>query len=170
VKTTSSDKALASFCEQTFPASGSEARKWMPPPERALPGDISSKPEGGAGWTWINLWASWCGPCVEEMPLLERWTQTLRTEGVPVRIEAWSIDEEEAEFQRALSRKIPGHIRWLAGPEHLEPFLRGLGVSADSAIPIHALVDPKGMIRCVRVGAVGGEAYGVVKAILSKSS
>jgi thiol-disulfide isomerase/thioredoxin len=167
VKTASADKALASFCEATFPPGGEGARKWGAPPERPLPGGHVSKADPAKGWTWVNLWASWCGPCVEEMPLLERWSETLKSEGIAVRIEAWSIDEVEAELNTALSRRIPGHIRWLAGPEHLEPFLLGLGVAKDSAIPIHALVDPHGMIRCVRVGAVGGQAYGAVKAILS---
>lgn len=167
VKHASGDKALASFCEATYPPSGEGARTWRAPPERALPGGHVSKPDESTGWIWVNLWASWCGPCVEEMPLLERWTRTLKSEGVPVRIEAWSIDEVEAELQSALARPIPGQIRWLAGPEHLEPFLQSLGIAKDSAIPIHALVDPKGMIRCVRVGAVGGQAYGAVKAILS---
>lgn len=167
VKQASSEKALASFCETTYPGSGTGARKWSAPPERALPGGRVSKVEEKAGWTWVNLWASWCGPCVEEMPLLDRWTKTLESEGIPVRIEAWSIDEQESEFSAALGRPIPGRIHWLAGPEHLEPFLESLGVSKDSAIPIHALVDPHGMIRCVRVGAVGGQAYGAVKAILS---
>lgn len=170
VKTGAGDKAKATFCEATYPATGEGARRWRAPPERPLP--VKRADDAGPGdsaWTWVNLWASWCGPCVEEMPLLDRWASTLDKEGLPVRIEAWSIDEEEAELRSALQRKIPGRVRWLAGPQHLEPFLASLGVAGDSAIPIHALVDPKGMIRCVRVGAVGGEAYGAVKAILGGS-
>lgn len=170
VKTATGDKAKASFCETTYPSSGERALRWTPPPERSVPGAVAGRDEAGrAGWTWVNLWASWCGPCVEEMPLLDRWTETLGKEGLSIQIEAWSIDEEESELRSALQRKIPGRVRWLAGPEHLEPLLLSLGIAKDSAIPIHALVDPKGMIRCVRVGAVGGEAYGAVKAILAGS-
>lgn len=170
VKSGGAAKAKASFCEATYPASGPGARRWSAPPERPLPVKRASEASAAAGaWTWVNLWASWCGPCVEEMPLLDRWTETLGKEGIPVRIEAWSIDEEEAELRSALQRRIPGEVRWLAGPEHLAPFLESLGVREDSAIPIHALVDPAGLIRCVRVGAVGGEAYGAIKAILAGS-
>jgi cytochrome c biogenesis protein CcmG/thiol:disulfide interchange protein DsbE len=32
----------------------------------------------------INFWASWCGPCVEEFPLLERALDEHRSEGLAV--------------------------------------------------------------------------------------
>src|SRR5690606_33242511 len=45
--------------------------------------DIREKPSvklpaisGGsepAGARWINLWATWCKSCVEEMPMIEKW-------------------------------------------------------------------------------------------------
>lgn len=167
VKGEQSGAAARSFCEKHYPASGEGSRAFHAPADKPVPGRAAHTDEPGKGWTWVNLWASWCGPCIKEMPLLGRWGETLRKEGVPVRFEFWSIDESEEDLRGALSREIPGSVRWLKSPEDLTPFLEGLGVDKNSAIPVHALVDASGKIRCVRVGSVGEDAYGQVKAILA---
>jgi cytochrome c biogenesis protein CcmG/thiol:disulfide interchange protein DsbE len=41
----------------------------------------------------LNIWATWCGPCQQEMPSMQRLYQTLRPEGL--RIVAVSIDAGE---------------------------------------------------------------------------
>jgi thiol-disulfide isomerase/thioredoxin len=121
----------------------------------------------GVGWTWINLWASWCGPCIKELPLLGRWRDTLGKEGLHVDVELWSVDATEQELSSALNRKFPGEVKWLRSEEDLPALLESLGVDKGSAIPVHALVDAQGNLRCVRVGSIGEEAYGQVKAILA---
>lgn len=43
-----------------------------------LPQDYAGRP------LLINVWASWCGPCIEEMPELQRYSETQGTDGVQV--------------------------------------------------------------------------------------
>ena len=43
---------------------------------------------------FVNFWATWCPPCVDEMPSLERLHRTLGPEGLAV--VAVSADEDEA--------------------------------------------------------------------------
>jgi thiol-disulfide isomerase/thioredoxin len=168
-------RASSSFCERTYPSSGEGARKWAAPPSRPLPkkpvASVGVAAEGdkkpGSGWTWLNLWASWCGPCLAEMPLLERWRSSLEKDGLGVRFEMWSIDAEEGDLRTALERPFPGEVKWLRSDDDLTPLVESLGVDKGSAIPIHALIDPSGMLRCVRVGQVSEETYGNVKAILA---
>lgn len=166
-KAASEATAQAAFCERSYPAGGEGARRWTAPPLRPLPGAQEEAARGG-GWTWVNLWATWCTPCVEEMGLLGRWRDGFSRDGVPVRFELVSIDEAEREKDLVAwrSKGLPGPIRWLRSDGDLGPLLDALGVGRDAMIPIHALVDGSGWLRCVRVGAIHDQDYAAVKRLL----
>lgn len=55
---------------------------------RSLPDEYAGRP------LLINLWASWCGPCVTEMPELQRYSRIQRENGVQV--VGIALDEAEA--------------------------------------------------------------------------
>ena len=163
--------ASSRFCEKTYPATGPAARRFTPGPTRPLPGGASAAapaaPSPGA-WTWLNVWATWCKPCIAEMGLLARWQAGLQREGRTIALDLLSVDAADAEdaLGKAIAGGLPGPVRWLRSPEDLGPLLDGLGVARGAALPVHALVDPAGMVRCVRVGAIHDRDYGAVKALL----
>jgi cytochrome c biogenesis protein CcmG/thiol:disulfide interchange protein DsbE len=51
----------------------------------------------------LNFWATWCPPCVAEMPSLERLHRALGPEGVSV--VTVSTDEDEAELRRFVTAR-----------------------------------------------------------------
>lgn len=170
--------AEARFCERTFPASGESARPYQAPPIRevlgapAAAGDPAATPAAGApprSWRWLNLWATWCAPCLEEMALLATWKAALAKDGVLLDLTLLSVDTPEAEaaLRAAVAKGLPGPTSWLRAPADLDPFLASLGVEAGAALPIHALVDKDDRIRCVRVGAIHDRDYGAVRALLT---
>ena len=153
------------FCEKFYPPSGEGSRKLAMPPTRPF----GAAPEAAKGWTWLNVWATWCTPCVEEMGLLNRWKEAAARENLPVTFQLLSIDEESAQpkLEEWKTKNLPGAISWIRGQDDFAPFLESLGVDKTAAIPIHVLVDPKGMVRCVRVGAIHEQNWGAVKQLLS---
>ena len=70
------------------PAGVTPARAGDPMPEVTLPdldGRSQTLPQAYAGRPLlINVWASWCGPCIEEMPELERYASLQASHGVQV--------------------------------------------------------------------------------------
>ena len=103
------------------------------------------------------------------MGLLARWQSALGREGREMVLDLLSVDALDAEeaLRKALAGGLPGPVRWLRSPDDLGAFLDALGVDRAAALPIHALVDPSGMLRCVRVGAVHERDYGAVRALLN---
>ena len=162
------DRAAATFCEREWPAAPAPgARAYHEIPERPLPGGPTS-PAAGAGWKWINLWATWCLPCVEEMRLLARWHRSLAQDGIGVDLQMWSVDADQAALADYLrTTTVPGRVHWLRGPDDLPAALAALGADPTAGVPVHALIDRAGNLRCLRVGAVHDEDYGAVKTLLS---
>ena len=119
-------------------------------------------------WRWLNVWATWCKPCVEEIPLLGKWKERLGSEGLPVVIELLSVDEkrEDVEAFRKEYPATPPSLR-LRESGGMGAFIGALGLDSGASIPIHVFVDPGGKIRCVRTGAVRDTDYGAVKLLLS---
>jgi len=159
--------APSKLCDRTWPATGSGARPFRLPPTR--PVEVAPASEPGKGWRWVNVWATWCAPCVEEMALLGKWKSALEKDGVALSFEMLSIDETAAEpALKTWVGRLPGALSWVQSPEDVPPWLESaVGVSSDAAIPIHIVVDPSGAQRCVRVGALHAQDYGAVRAMLS---
>ena len=116
----------------------------------------------------MNLWATWCLPCVEEMGLLARWKRSLEKDGIAFDLELWSVDEDEAQLIECLAEDRDARAA-CAGCAPRRTCLASSSPSAPTALghPVHALIDGNGNLRCLRVGSVHDEDYGAVKAVFS---
>jgi hypothetical protein len=107
--------------------------------------------------TWLNLWATWCGPCVHEMPLIARWRTARLGEETDFNLEFISVDEEAGAltaFLTAHSELKTQRQRRLVDPQALVGLLSSLGLGSDTSLPVHVFLDAKGRARCVRAGGI----------------
>ena len=151
---------LASFCDVRDGAGPTRSLS-LPPLDRAAPATPGR-------WRWVNLWATWCQPCIEEMPLLLEWQRRLTAEGRAVDLVLISVDEDAEAVARFRQRRpqTPPSLR-LTDPTALEGWITGLGLDRGATLPINAFADPQGRLRCARSGAVGASDYAAVAHLLA---
>lgn len=152
---------LKGFCD--LYASEAEAKPFAWP--QLAPG---AAPPPVTGWRWVNVWATWCGPCIAEMPMLHQWRDKLAAAGKDVSLTFVSFDAGQPEVDRFRDK----HPAWsldlrITGTEAIAPWLQQVGLDPGTPIPIHAFVDPSGKLRCVRTGALAEDAYATVARVLS---
>lgn len=122
---------------------------------------LSDLPEsiavGDGEWVWINLWAAWCVPCKQEIPLLREWERRLGQAKTPLRLVFVSLDDDERQLSSFLREQPTSGVKstyWLREGKQRSDWLQALGVAADTGLPGHFLVDPDGKVRCFINGAV----------------
>lgn len=101
----------------------------------------------------VNVWATWCGPCIEEMPELQRYAASQGTTGVQV----VGIALDDADSVAAFLRKIPvSYPILLQAPGPADAGVR-LG-NPRGVLPYSVLVSADGTLLKQRIGPfVGGE-------------
>jgi len=99
----------------------------------------------------LDVWASWCAPCKQELPMLDDMAERLHARGVE--IVAVSIDDNREDAEVFL-RSRPGWTLRLAHdpegkvPRRLQP----------PKMPSSYIVDRRGVIRQVNAGFERGDA------------
>jgi thiol-disulfide isomerase/thioredoxin len=147
------------FCDLHAKDGKATAFHW---PELATAG----APSAATGWRWVNVWATWCEPCIEEMPRLVAWRDKLAAAGKPVELAFVSVDDSDADVDafRKAHPGVPPSVR-IVSAEKRTSWLASLGLG-DGAIPIQLFVSPTNKLRCVRAGGIREKDYGVIEQLL----
>jgi thiol-disulfide isomerase/thioredoxin len=101
--------------------------------------------------TLVNLWATWCGPCVEEMPSIERLYVEYRDRGF--RVAAASIDRGDPGPVLAFAQRLGVTFDVLQDQSGaIQDRYQALGV------PASFLIDGHGRIRYMALGATAWDS------------
>jgi len=107
----------------------------------------------------LDVWASWCVPCKQELPMLDDLATRLRSKGVEIL--AVSVDEQRENVDRFLNSRNKWSLTIAHDPrgqvaDRLQP----------EKMPTSYMVDRQGVIRYVNLGFVPSDARVIERRLL----
>jgi thiol-disulfide isomerase/thioredoxin len=158
--------STAHWCDTTFTTGG--PRLTLPSLAPVGAGIArASLPKGKR--VWLNLWATWCTPCLREIPLLLKWRDDLRKDGVDVEVLLLSLDEDAATLDTFLAQRkdVPAAlVARAASQADYQQWAKSYLKDPTTPIPIHFLAAGDGGLRCIRSGSLREGDYPAAKAAL----
>jgi thiol-disulfide isomerase/thioredoxin len=115
--------------------------------------DAEGKPQSLAHWRGrhhpllINFWASWCAPCREEMPRLNRLALQQGSHGIQILGIAWDNAANLADY----AHQNPTNYPLLLADAQITALLPALG-NPSKGLPFSILLDAEGRIQRIRLG------------------
>jgi thiol-disulfide isomerase/thioredoxin len=156
----------ARWCDTSF--AGGASRLTLPPLAGPKPGaGPVALPKGKR--VWVNLWATWCQPCLREMPLLLKWRDDLRKDGVDVDVLFLSLDEDASAFDTFVAQRkdiAAAKMVRVASQHDYEQWAKAFMKDPATPIPIHLLATADGSLRCIRSGSLREGDYPAAKSVL----
>jgi len=112
--------------------------------------DIAGQPHRLNEWdgrlVLVNFWATWCGPCREEMPLLDRTRRKLSANG----LEIVGVAIDDADAVGAFLKDSPVQYPILVGGDNDTLYRFGDG---SAVLPYSVLFAPNGKVLAQRAGS-----------------
>ena len=107
-----------------------------------------------AGYRWVNVWATWCKPCVEELPLLTRTFDDWKKQGQQVTLTLLSVDADAEAAKKFIADRpgTPASLQ-LRDAAKAGDWLTEVGLASGAAIPVHTVLDANGRLVCARPAA-----------------
>lgn len=143
-------------------SAAADLKPWSggPPPALALK-DIDGRPHRLSDYrgkvVLINFWATWCGPCRDEMPSIQGLKEKLA--GRPFAVLAVNLDEPESRIRKFLSQmKVDFTIL-------LDPERKTARAWNARILPASFVVGPDGRIRYSLIGEINWDHEQVVARI-----
>ncbi len=115
---------------------------------------------------FVNFWATWCAPCVEEFPDIVRIADELRSSNIDVvAVSADDFDDETSKVIPFITKeKVPFKV-YMAKLEGEDAFIDGVDKSWGGGIPASFVFDAQGRRRTFLLGK---QSYESLKAAIQQ--
>lgn len=127
---------------------------WQPV-GKAIPDTFKLRDQNGKVWTkkellgkrvYVSIWASWCGPCKQELPFVQQLADLAKTKSKDLVVLTFNVDEDEDDartFINANQLKLPALLDAIG-------FVGG--VTSPSPIPRSWIINREGVVSHETIG------------------
>jgi thiol-disulfide isomerase/thioredoxin len=114
--------------------------------------DVNNRQQQGSQWLGkvvvLNHWASWCPPCVEEIPMLIKMQDQFQSKGLQIVGIAHDTAEAARVFGNQVGINYPSLVITTGGGE----LMKSQGSSHGAALPFTAIFDRSGNLAQSKLG------------------
>ena len=117
----------------------------------------------GQQYVLVCFWASWCVPCIKNIPLLKKLDDTYRSKGL--QLISISIDEEEGKWASALKRNPMPWLQTCTLSKYItdQTIMKSFSVNA---VPQYFLIDKTGKVIYNNFQSKDSDSYAELQHIL----
>lgn len=94
-------------------------------------------------YVYIDVWATWCGPCIREIPSLKKVEEKYHGKNIEFVSISVDVDKDHDKWKTFVTDKGLGGIQLFADKNWNSDFIKSYGVNS---IPRFILIDPSGKI------------------------
>lgn len=94
-------------------------------------------------YVYIDVWATWCGPCRAEIPFLKKIEEKYHGKNIEFVSISVDVDKDHEKWQKFVTEKELGGVQLFADKNWNSDFIKAFGINA---IPRFLLIDPAGKV------------------------
>ncbi len=94
-------------------------------------------------YVYIDVWATWCGPCRAEIPFLKKTEEMYHDKNIVFVSISVDVDKDNEKWKNFVSEKQLGGVQLFADKNWNSDFMTSYGVTS---IPRFILIDPNGKV------------------------
>ena len=106
----------------------------------------------------VNFWATWCRPCLEEIPVLQKLeAETADLVLVPVSLDQPDAGEEPV--ARFVRKWFPGFRSWLSVEREMDTMVSVIDMAWNEVLPTSYVIAPGGQVAARLQGGKSAEEF-----------
>ncbi|MGV9004145.1 TlpA family protein disulfide reductase [Flavobacterium sp.] len=94
-------------------------------------------------YVYIDVWATWCGPCRAEIPALKALEESMHGKNIEFVSISVDVDKDHEKWQNFVKEKSLGGTQLFADKNWNSDFIKAFGINS---IPRFLLIDPSGKV------------------------